>query len=143
MWSGWRRPAVLLLIVFAAVQAVPYGWQHSNPPVVRDAPWPSDRAREIAAQSCYACHSNETQWPPHSYVAPFSWLVRRDVEEGREELNFSTWGRDAGEADDAVESVVEGDMPPRRYLLAHPRAWLTAEESRTLVDALELMDDDS
>jgi hypothetical protein len=40
-------------------------------------------------------------WPPQSYVAPFSWMVAREVEQGREALNFSTWDEDDGEADDA------------------------------------------
>jgi hypothetical protein len=34
---------------------------------------------------------------------PFSWMVTRDVEQGREALNFSTWDEDDGEADDAAE----------------------------------------
>ncbi len=70
-----------------------------------------------------------------------SWLVRRDVENGREELNFSTWDRDEGEADDAAETVAEGSMPPTRYTLLHPAARLDDEEERTLVAALEAMDE--
>ena len=137
---GVRSWVVVAVAVFAGLQVVPYGWRHPNPPVVNDAVWPTEEAREIAVQSCYACHSNETQWPAYSYVAPMSWLVRRDVEEGREDLNFSTWERDRGEAEDAAESVLDGEMPPRRYVLAHPGASLTAEESRVLVDALRAMD---
>ena len=48
-------------------------------------------------------------------MAPFSWLVTRDVEQGRDELNFSTWDEDDGGADDAaeaVEAVADGSMPP-------------------------------
>ena len=134
-----RSWLVVALVVFAGLQVVPYGWRHPNPPVISDAPWPTEEARGIAVQSCYACHSNETQWPAYSYVAPMSWLVRRDVEEGRDDLNFSTWDRDDGEADDAAESVLDAEMPPRRYVLAHPGARLTAEESRVLVDALRAM----
>ena len=139
---GARTWLLVAVVLLAAIQLVPYGWQRPNPPVVRDAPWPSARSREIAVQSCYACHSNETQWPAYSYVAPMSWLVRRDVEEGRDDLNFSTWDDDAGEADDAAESVLDGSMPPLRYVLAHPRAQLTDEESRVLVEALRTMDED-
>jgi hypothetical protein len=42
---------------------------------------------------------------------PFSWLLTRDVEQGREKLNFSTWDEEDGVAGDAV---AEGSMPPRR-----------------------------
>jgi hypothetical protein len=73
-------------------------------------------------------------------VAPFSWLVARDVAQGRDELNFSTWDEDDGEADDAAEAIAEGSMPPRRYVLAHPDAALSEAERQVLVEALEAMD---
>src|SRR5687768_1756649 len=95
------RAALLLLVVFVAMQLVPYGWKHSNPPVVADAPWPSAEAEAIARTSCYDCHSNETEWPAYSYVAPMSWVVRKDVEAGRRTLNFSEWGVRDQEVDDA------------------------------------------
>ena len=56
-----------------------------------DAPWPDAESAALARDACYSCHSNETDWPLYSYVAPMSWLVRADVESGRDELNFSDW----------------------------------------------------
>ena len=73
-------------------------------------------------------------------MAPFSWLLTRDVEQGRDELNFSTWDEDDGEADDAAEAVADGSMPPRRYVLVHPDAALSEEERQVLVAALEALD---
>ena len=142
----WRRTLLhvggALLAVFVAMQLIPYGWTHSNPPVSADAPWPSAEAEAIARESCYSCHSNETDWPAYSYVAPASWLVRRDVDEGRSKLNFSTWGQGDDDADEAAEEVEEGAMPPSKYTLMHPGAKLTDEEARILVDALEAMTGD-
>ena len=80
------------------------------------------------------------RWLPQSYVAPFSWLVTRDVDQGRAALNFSTWDEDEGEADDAAEVVADGEMPPRRYLLVHPDAALDDAERQVLIQALEAMD---
>jgi Haem-binding domain len=134
------RAGLGLLAVAVLLQLVPYGRDHTNPPVTEDAPWPDGRARELATAACYDCHSNQTRWPPQSYVAPFSWLVTRDVEQGRDELNFSTWDDDDGEADDAAEAVADGSMPPRRYVLVHPDAALSEEERQVLVAALEAMD---
>jgi len=140
-WWRWARwPAIALLIGFAAIQLVPYGWSHPNPPVSLDAPWPDARSEQIARSSCYACHSNETDWPLYSYVAPMSWLVRSDVEAGRDELNFSEWDRDSGEADDAVDVVQQGSMPPGRYTLIHRDARLSDEEAELLVAALARME---
>jgi hypothetical protein len=132
---------VVLAALLVAMQLVPYGWHHSNPPVVQDAPWPDAASEAIARESCYACHSNETDWPFYSYVAPMSWLVRHDVDRGRDELNFSRWDRDADEADDAIEMVRKGAMPPSQYTLIHRGAKLTDDEAAVLVAALESMDD--
>ncbi len=139
---GVRVLVLVGVVLFVAVQFVPFGRAHSNPPVTQAAPWPSERAAAIAERSCVACHGNTTDWPWYSHVAPMSWLVTTDVAEGRDELNFSTWDRDAGEADDAVEEILEGAMPPLRYVLMHPGARLTDEERAILVDALRLMDDE-
>ena len=124
-------------VVLVLMQLVPYGWSHDNPPVIRDASWPDAASEDIARASCYSCHSNETDWPVYSYVAPMSWLVRNDVDRGRDELNFSDW--DPGEADDAIEVIEEGSMPPDRYVLIHRDARLSARERSTLVRALEAM----
>jgi hypothetical protein len=136
-----------LLAVIVVLQLLPFGRDHSNPPVRQDAPWPDDRARALAATACYDCHSNRTHWPFYSYVAPMSWLVTGDVQRGREKLNFSEWGVQGedrggggGEAHDAAEPVREGGMPPNRYVLTHPGAHLTDDQRRALVSALEAMD---
>ena len=142
MWRIVRLVAVALAAVFVAIQLVPYGWRHPNPPVVADAPWPTERSEELARAACYDCHSNETDWPVYSYVAPWSWLVRRDVEDGRDELNFSDWERDDGEADDAAEEIAEGSMPPGRYTLVHRDAELSDAEAQELIAALQQMSAD-
>src|SRR5688572_19601769 len=85
---GWSLLGILLLLV--AIQFVPV--DRVNPPVEAEVPALAN-VRAILRRACYDCHSNETVWPWYSQVAPVSWLVVRDVREGREELNFSTWNR--------------------------------------------------
>ena len=139
----WIRRGILVAVaVFVAIQFVPYGWSHSNPPVIQDAPWPNEQAAEIARVSCYDCHSNETDWPIYSYVAPMSWLVRQDVDEGRDELNFSDWDDAENEVDDAIKTIEDAEMPPSQYTVIHGDARLTNDEQRILITALQLMDDD-
>jgi hypothetical protein len=133
------RVGLGLLVVAVLLQLVPLGRAHTNPPVRQDAPWPDGRTRELARTACYDCHSNQTRWPPQSFVAPFSWLITRDVEQGREQLNFSDWAEDSDEASDAAEAVADGSMPPTRYVLVHPDARLSEAERRLLADALAAM----
>ena len=127
--------------LFGLLQLVPYGWWHVNPPVTADAPWPDAASAALARQACYDCHSNETDWPFYSYVAPMSWLVRADVQAGRKELNFSEWDEYRDEADDAVEEVSRGAVPPDRYTRLHPDAKLSTDDVATQVAALEAMDE--
>lgn len=78
-------------------------------------------------------------WPSWAKVAPFSWLVQRDVDEGREELNFSDWsdGRREGELPGEIRKAVgEGEMPPWQYRLLHPEARLSDAERELLLRGL-------
>src|SRR4249920_3105778 len=106
----WLLRGILALVVLLVViQLVPYGRDHTNPPVTREVKWDSARTRELAVDACYDCHSNQTVWPWYSNVAPVSWLVYADVKSGRETLNFSDWDRPPGEgASEAVEAVRGG-----------------------------------
>lgn len=118
------------------IQLVPYGRSHQNPPLRSEPTWDRPETRALAKRACFDCHSNETEWPWYSWVAPVSWLVEHDVVEGREYLNFSEWDREQEEADEAPETVAEGEMPPWNYLPVHPEARLTAEERAALIEGL-------
>ncbi|HEX6286202.1 MAG TPA: heme-binding domain-containing protein [Acidimicrobiia bacterium] len=62
-----------------------------------------------------------------------SWLMQRDVDEGREELNYSEWSR-RQESGESAETVRERSMPPRSYLLPHPDARLTDADLAALAN---------
>jgi len=126
-----------LLGVFAAMQAVPYGRTHHNPPVTREPVWDSARTRELAVRACFDCHSNETRWPAYASVAPMSWVVQDDVECGRAVVNFSAWNQPYALADAAATSVITGNMPPTWYRMAHPEASLSDEERSALAAGLD------
>jgi len=127
--------SVLGVIVLAAVglQLIPYGRTHTNPPVSSEPQWDSPRTRDLFTRACADCHSNETVWPWYSNIAPVSWLAQRDVDEGREKFNISTG---SGEADEAAEKVVEGEMPPAQYPWLHPAANLSTSEKQELIQGL-------
>jgi hypothetical protein len=123
-----------LLGGLVVIQLVPYGRDHDNPPVVAEPLWDSAQTRELAVLACFDCHSNETVWPWYPNVAPVSWPVQRDVDQGREHLNYSEWNR-RQEGEEPAETVRDGSMPPRSYLLTHP-ARLTDPELAALADGL-------
>jgi hypothetical protein len=128
-----------ILAIGIAIQLIPYGKNHANPPVVREPVWNSPVTRELAKNACFDCHSNETTWPWYSRIAPVSWLVYWDVVEGRKHLNFSEWKGGSGKHEQPQEitnEVLEGGMPPLQYFIAHPEAKLDASSKKLLVDGL-------
>jgi hypothetical protein len=122
--------------VFLVIQLVPYGRAHSNPPVLAEPAWDAPETREFARRACFDCHSNEVRWPWYAHVAPVSWLVQSDVDEGREKLNFSEWTRPQEEAEDAPESIRAGEMPLQAYVWLHPTARLDTSEQDRLASGL-------
>jgi len=83
------------------------------------------------------CHSNHTVWPWYSSVAPMSWLVAKDVRNGRGKMNFSEWGRIPESKQEArleaiCEEIKEGEMPLKEYLLIHSDAKLSEQDKDAL-----------
>jgi hypothetical protein len=78
-------------------------------------------------------------WPWYSHLAPISWLLYRDVNDGRRHLNFSEWSALSPEKRQKKQKacgheVAEGDMPLWFYVPLHPAAWLS-DEDKKVVDA--------
>jgi mono/diheme cytochrome c family protein len=122
----------IAVVVFLLIQLVPYGRSsHTNPPASNPFQWTDPQAEAIARESCYDCHSNETEWWWATNVAPFSWLVQRDVDGGRDEFNFSEW--DGQPSPEEIREAIDGEMPPFQYTLIHRDATLTDAEKQTLV----------
>jgi hypothetical protein len=102
-----------------------------------DAP---PEVRPILYRACYDCHSNQTQWPWYSRIAPVSWIVAHHVREGRDHLNFSEWGDYLSDPEtaiqklDEIKKLVRNDaMPPWYYRITHPPARLDANDRQALI----------
>lgn len=126
-----------LIVGGILIQFIPYGRDHTNPPVVAEPQWDSQQARDLAVSACYDCHSNQTQWPWYSNIAPVSWLVQHDVDTGRSRLNFSQWNLPQRGAREASRVVQDGRMPQWYYALLHPSASLAPTEKQILIQALQ------
>jgi hypothetical protein len=120
---------VVAFIGFVALQLIPV--DRSNPPVVSEPKWDSPQTRALAERACFDCHSNQTKWPWYAYVAPVSWLVAHDVQEGRSNMNLSEWT--TGQENETGRVISRGIMPPQQYLLMHPEARLTDAEKKALI----------
>ncbi|WP_375723505.1 heme-binding domain-containing protein [Arcobacter sp. KX21116] len=127
-----------IAVVAVLIQFIPYGKDYTNPPVEKEPQWDSMQTKVLFDKACANCHSNKTTYPWYSKVAPISWLVASDVEEGRDHLNVSMWGvQKRNKGDEAAKEVKGGDMPPFYYLPTHPEAKLTQAETQQLILGLE------
>ena len=129
-----KKTLIVLGVIIVAIQFIPV--DRSNPPVTQEIDAPAN-ILSILKTSCYDCHSNETNWPWYSYVAPVSFLVSGDVEKGRKRVNFSEWDRydekkRAKKLDDMIEVIDEGVMPLSKYTIIHSEAKMNPEKIRLL-----------
>jgi cytochrome c551/c552 len=130
-----KRVGIGLILLLIAAQFVPV--QRINPVERGEFTAPAD-VQAILRRACYDCHSNETNWPWYSKIAPVSFLLANDVKEGRREVNFSTWQkyenqRRLRKLKEIAKEVENGDMPPWYYLPLHPDAKLSSAERQTII----------
>ena len=125
----------LIVVIAVGIQLIPVN--RTNPPVTGEIEAPQE-VMAILHRSCFDCHSNETKWPWYSYVAPASWLVAKDVRDGRRHINFSEW-RDYNskqkkhKQEECGEMVAIGEMPLWFYLPLHSESNLSEEDIELLV----------
>jgi hypothetical protein len=137
----WKIILGGLLGIFLAIQFIPVDLpavSTDNPGDILKSGLVTPAVANLLQTSCYSCHSNQTQYPWYSYVAPSSWLVKRDVAKGRDELNFSTWSeldqrKMLKKLDDIATEVGEGDMPMPIYTLIHTSAKLDDAQRQLIV----------
>lgn len=117
---------LFFVIAFIGIQFIDV--DKTNPEVTADIQTPPE-VKKILRSSCYDCHSNETRWPFYSNIAPISWFIADDVNEGRQKLNFSNWEKLYSEKQDELKRKIwkeinEDDMPMSTYIYMHPDAKL-------------------
>jgi len=130
-------PAILGTGIIAVAGASQFHLVDRTAPSGDTQPPMPEEVRAVLERSCYDCHSNQTEWPWYSYIAPLSWLIERDVQKGRRDLNLTNWQKyDHDEQQDRVEEIAaeieDAQMPPVQYTLINPAAALSSEE-RALV----------
>jgi len=128
--------AVLVVMAASFVAAQFVAVTRTNPPAQGALVAPLQIAA-ILRRSCYDCHSNETRWPWYSHIAPSAWLIVRDVDLGRKEINFSEWGNYYPPTRQRKlawmgRMLEEEKMPPWSYRLMHPGARLTEADRDAL-----------
>ena len=142
-FMGALKGFAVLVALFIFIQFIPYGKAHTNPDPGQEPKWDSPQTRVLAQRACFDCHSSETTWPWYSNVAPISWLIQHDVDEGRQVMNFSDWAttsasgriRNRG-SNEVTDVILRNSMPPFYFVFMHPSADLTTVEKDLLIQGL-------
>ena len=136
---------IVLLVIVVGIQFVPSGLpmvvKENNNDLLLNNTVP-DSVAVLLKAACYDCHSNESNYLWYSYVAPVSWLIARDVNLGKKELNFSNWEslkkmKKAQYLDEIYEAVSDRSMPMEIYPIMHPEAKLTKNHRALIADWAE------
>ncbi len=140
MKKSVRIALPLLVVILAGLQF--FGPETANPPedpaaTIEAVAQPPKAVHAVLDRACRDCHTNRTDWPWYSRVAPASFLVAQDVKKGRAHLNFSEWRGLPSEItalkmSEACIEVKRGDMPLWYYLPAHPEAKLSPDDVSAL-----------
>lgn len=136
----WIVVSGVVVAVLIGIQFIPT-LPKDNLPVTASIEIPG-AADSIMRRSCFDCHSNETEWPWYSRVAPMSLFVSHHVEEARDHLNFSEWTNLPADErkkllEEILEEVEEKKMPLRSYTWIHGEAKLTGADVVIILRWLE------
>lgn len=145
MKKKFRIVWIALLLAFVLIQFIPNDMPGNKPEKGLDIFEIADIPDEVGVHlknACYDCHSQYVNHPWYASLAPTSWLVAKDIREGREELDFSAWGslslRDQLKLlADIAEEVNEESMPLPIYKVIHADARLTREQRDLIINWAE------
>ncbi len=141
---NWPRVKIAVIAVaafFIVIQLIQP--KETNPPVIASrsisthVKVPGD-IKAILFRACGDCHSNQTVWPWYGHVAPISWVVVDDVNEGRRKLNFDDWEtlQSSKQATDLLsgicKEVEQKGMPPFSYRIVHRQSGMNKQETATI-----------
>lgn len=85
---------------------------------------PSVQVATILKEQCYDCHSNQTQYPWYSEIAPASYWLADHIKDGKKHFNVSAWSeysvkKKDHKLEELIEMVEEGEMPLDSYTWIH------------------------
>ena len=101
-----------------------------------------DTLASVFLNSCYNCHSNNTRYPWYNNVSPLSWYLNKHILDGKEHLNFSSWGtldkaQKISKLDEICEECKNGAMPLKSYVLVHRDEKLSPDEIEAICEWAE------
>ena len=133
-----------LLYIFLGLSLM-FGCSDDSNPAVENPSENEEEEENISAllqESCYDCHSNNTEYPWYNKVQPVAWFLEDHINEGKEELNFNEWDaysnrRKNSKLKSIISQVKDDEMPLASYTLIHKDAKLSNSEKTLIIDYMK------
>ncbi len=137
-----RKAIILTFIVLVGIQFIPTTRNQSNEILPSDFLLVTEAPQNISKMiksACYDCHSNNTIYPWYNKLQPISWFLEDHIQEGKEELNFSTYDeyskrKKKSKLKSILSQIKDDEMPPSSYKIMHRDANLSKEEKDILMN---------
>ena len=137
--------ALVLLVCFVGIQFMPTKLNQSNTVPKTDFVLVNNAPKNIGTllqESCYDCHSNNTQYPWYNKIQPVAWFLEDHIDEGKAELNFNEWDaysnrRKNSKLKSIISQVKDDEMPLASYTLIHKDAKLSNSEKTLIIDYMK------
>jgi hypothetical protein len=141
--------ALILLLVFVGIQFIPTDRNQSDLVPKTDFLLVNKPPKNVSAllqESCYDCHSNNTEYPWYNKVQPIAWFLEYHIKEGKKELNFSEWNtyskrRKNSKLKSIINQIEDDEMPLWSYVLIHKEAVLSDSKKQFVIDYIQKVKD--
>lgn len=136
-----KKTILIIVALFLALQFIPTAQENpQSDPVL--ALKPPEDVDVVMKKACYNCHTNNTQWPTYSKIAPISFMITSNVKKARQAINFSEYESIANEIkikrlQRGMQLVKSSLMSPSSYKLMHGEAELNSEEKQLIINYFE------
>jgi cytochrome c len=111
-----------------------YAAKTAPAPIMEHSPVPP-AVRATLVAKCADCHSMQTRPYLYGRFAPVSWLMERDILEGRKQINLSLWDTYSADEQQVLKAKIvrqakSGQMPLPQYRMIHWNARITDADLR-------------
>ncbi|PKP10327.1 MAG: hypothetical protein CVU08_13745 [Bacteroidetes bacterium HGW-Bacteroidetes-3] len=140
----FKKVFLFLLIAFVGIQFMPTIRNQNNEVLETDFTKTftvPTNIQNLLKNSCYDCHSNNTNYPWYNKIQPVSWFLEHHIKEGKKELNFSEFGgyserRQKSKIKSIISQVRDDEMPLWTYTLIHRDTKLSEDDKKLITNYL-------
>jgi hypothetical protein len=131
---------VIFLSIVIGIQIIPTSTNKQKEIVPNDfikTFAPPEQISYLLKNSCYDCHSNNTDYPWYNNLQPIGWYMEEHIKEAKNSLNFSEFNaysnrKKRSKIKSIISQIKDDEMPLSSYTFIHTHAKLSEKEKSDL-----------